>query len=347
MPEAVGILVGTAKVAGAIWPYRFVTHSLKALLDEFDTFSLDTNTTAQNVSIIGTDAAANSSDPGFAYEVETSRGIITAKHVVHASNAWVPQFVPGLRGKLFGGRLHMSAQRGGAGLPDAGHWPAYSGNGSLPGGRAWSLFRDGLDYIVQNPQDGTLMFGGDGGLTNDSVTAALNPYDDSALPNHGAASYLNGALPNYFGYNTWGIERIASPQTEDAEVFPGRTKRVWTGIEGLVSDGRPLVGRLPVEQTCRAPAAGGEGREWVAAAFNGEGMAYAWLCGRALSAMLVADQVHPSLPHNDPALMQWFPESFLVTNERIAAILPPGQGSESGGNQRLMRRHLPKRMPGQ
>ena len=32
MPEVTGVMTGSTKMAGAIWPYRFITHSLKSLL---------------------------------------------------------------------------------------------------------------------------------------------------------------------------------------------------------------------------------------------------------------------------------------------------------------------------
>jgi hypothetical protein len=40
LTEAVGIITGTPEIAAAIWPYRFITHSLKMLLDKYPTFSI-------------------------------------------------------------------------------------------------------------------------------------------------------------------------------------------------------------------------------------------------------------------------------------------------------------------
>ncbi|KAL3302209.1 FAD dependent oxidoreductase [Colletotrichum asianum] len=267
-------------------------------------FSLDTNTAAMNVS-----SSIGSSD--FDYEVTTNRGKILAKHVVYATNAWTPHFVPGLQGLIRGGRLHMSAQLGGSGLPKAGSWPSYTGNGSLPGGRAWSLFRNGLDYIVQMARNGELMFGG--GIEGDEPGTTFP--SDSGPPSHTAVSYLNGALPNYFGYDTWGSERTDFPETSDANVWRGRTKRVWVGIEGSSSDSRPFVGRLPETATKRPAKNATSGGEWVSAAFDGEGMCFAWLCGRALSEMIKAGS---SGPNSIAGLPDWFPHSFLVTGDRLS-----------------------------
>ncbi|KAJ0120771.1 hypothetical protein J7T55_015504 [Diaporthe amygdali] len=183
------------------------------------------------------------------YEVFTSRGKIRAKHVVYATNAWTPHFVPGLQRAIRGGRLHMSAELGGSGLPKAGAWHSYTDNGSLPGGRAWSLLRNGLDYVVQMPRNGEYMFGGD---INTGSANTPDILSDSGPPDHITASYLNGALSNYFGYTNWGPERTDFPQgAMDANVYPGRTKRVWVGIQGSSWDSRPFLGRLPQSFTKR------------------------------------------------------------------------------------------------
>ncbi|KAK8091350.1 FAD dependent oxidoreductase [Apiospora phragmitis] len=286
MPNAVGALTGTAKVAGAIWGYRFVTGSLKMLLDTFpDSLSLDTHTTATTVN------ALENSTHNFA--VTTSRGTILANHVVHATNPWAPHFVPVLGNALQGGLLSMSAQLGGAGLPKAGKWPAYRNNVSLPGGRAWSLFlRGGLDYLVQEPEHGEYMFGGGAGLP-DEPAAGRDPYDDSGNPAPPSPHFPADLHPDV--------------------IYLGRTKRVWTGVEGFTADAFPLVGPLSAQQTQRTIKNPAAGREWVSAGFNGEGMDYAWLSGKGLSEMIRNHMANAT----DEALFRWFPKAFLPTEERL------------------------------
>ncbi|KAF4994616.1 hypothetical protein FGRMN_5661 [Fusarium graminum] len=298
--EAVGIITGAPDIAAAIWPYRFVTHSLKMLLDDYPSFSLDTSTPVHQVSISRGDSTP------YNYNVSTPRGHILAKDVVYATNSWTPHFVPGLRGRLLGARLHMSAQLGGAGLPRAGLWPDHTGNGSVSGGRAWSLYRNGLDYAVQMPRTDVIMFGG-GGVDLGDGWDTIGEYDDHKNPDHILASYLGGALPNYFGYENWGPERDGNSETHPKGSYPGRTRKVWTGIEGLSTDGRPFVGRVPPSASNRTSSTGGE---WAAAAYDGEGMCFAWLCGRALTQMM--------LSNDSKATPDWFPESFLITEERLS-----------------------------
>lgn len=205
----------------------------------------------------------------------------------------------------------MSAQLGGSNLPKAGQWPPYTGNGSLPTGRAWSLFRNGLDYIVQMPRQGEYMFGGGEGMESNRQVDQMN---DSLPPDHSVASYLNGALPNYFGYDKWGSERTDFLQPNDTAVFRGRTKRVWTGIEGGAWDSRPLVGKIPISATGRPRKNGINGAEWISAAYDGEGMCYAWLSGQALGFMLLSEEKGYSGNHTLPS---WFPISFELTEERL------------------------------
>jgi glycine/D-amino acid oxidase-like deaminating enzyme len=245
------------------------------------------------------------------FEVVTSRGTVHTHHVVHAQNAWIPHLVPGLRGNFSAALLHMSAQAGGQGIPHAGEWPPYIGNQSAPGGRAWSFFLDsGLDYAVQMPNTGILMFGGGEDMSH-GPTAVANPLNDSATPNHRIASYLNGALPDYFGYDLWGAERDDFDPSTSNDVWPGRSKRVWTGVEGFSADHRPLVGSLPESVTFREAKNASNG-EWTSTAYDGEGVCYAWLCGKALSTMILS-----AMKNENSSVPEWFPHSLLVTEGRL------------------------------
>ncbi|KAH7346992.1 hypothetical protein BKA66DRAFT_447741 [Pyrenochaeta sp. MPI-SDFR-AT-0127] len=205
--ETIGMITGNPIVAGAIWPYRFITHSFKSVLQKHPSFSVDPNTPVLNVSSIDT---ANAT-----FQVTTSRGKIQALHVIHVANAWIPHLIPGLETKISSSRLHMRAQVGGAGIPKAGEWPSYSENRSLSTSRAWSLYRE-------------FMFGGGGGGGgSESGPDTTNvDTDDSLPPHHSTVAYLGGALPNYFGYDKRGSERTGFPSRDNPSIFPGRTRRV-------------------------------------------------------------------------------------------------------------------------
>lgn len=86
--------------------------------------------------------------------------------------------------------------------------------------------------------------------------------DDSVVGRH-SVTHLQTVLPRFFG------------KSVDA---PWRLVSSWSGIMGYSADGLPLVGRLPSALTGRT----GEG-EWIAAAFNGYGMANCLMSGERLA----------------------------------------------------------------
>jgi glycine/D-amino acid oxidase-like deaminating enzyme len=69
----------------------------------------------------------------------------------------------------------------------------------------------------------------------------------------------------------------------------------------------PLVGRLSPTLTGRR----GEG-EWIAAAFNGYGMANCLMAGEALALMILGEKV------ND-----WLPGAYELGEQRLQSILTP------------------------
>lgn len=78
MTRARGVIAGPA---GALWPYKFVIGVLTRLLADFpDDFRVEENSP---VTAIHDDTSAN----GPRYKVETSRGTIAARHVIHCTTA--------------------------------------------------------------------------------------------------------------------------------------------------------------------------------------------------------------------------------------------------------------------
>ncbi|KAI0014501.1 FAD dependent oxidoreductase-domain-containing protein, partial [Xylariomycetidae sp. FL0641] len=137
--------------AGALWPFRLVSCVWADLLAAYpDSLSLQTETPVEGIAPCGGERGG--------FVVSTPRGDIECAHVVHATNAFATQLVPGLRGKMTGFRAHMTAQRPGAQFPASG------------GARSWSImYGSAFDYVTQRPstveEDGTevpgdLMLGG-------------------------------------------------------------------------------------------------------------------------------------------------------------------------------------------
>lgn len=128
-------------------------------------------------------------------------------------------------------------------------------------------------------------------------------------------------------------------------------KSLWSGIMGFTPDHVPWVGKLPgsvashhghylsaapttpttittngsangAHGTNGANGANGApseaGGEYIAAGFNGYGMPLCWGCGEAVAKMLLGQQ---------DEISEWFPESFRITEQRLAS---PWTSTEAG-----------------
>ena len=284
--------------AGALWPYRLVTSVWKKLLDEFPkSLSIETGTAVQSIS--------NSGPSDQPYEVSTSRGVIRTRHVVHATNAFASQLVPGLVGKITSMWSICSAQRPGTEFPD------------LSGSQSWSiLYKVGYDYITQRPtvdgQPGEIILGGGFAQSEKQGLNMIGAYDDSKLDPLSVA-HLGGIFPTIFTSN-WG-----------ADAQGGRMKKVWSGIVGLTADFMPLVGRLDHRLTGRkvksvSSNALDQPGEWACAGYNGDGMVWAWLCGTAVGLMIMGSENDdlPAAPGRPAGrLVDWFPKELYATYERV------------------------------
>ncbi|KLU91541.1 hypothetical protein MAPG_10059 [Magnaporthiopsis poae ATCC 64411] len=315
--------------AGALWPYRLVSSVWKNLLKEFpDSLSIETNTPATSISVLGGTNASAPPPPGalqpdeyFPYLVTTPRGAIRARHVVHATNAYTGHLVPGLHGKTTGVLAHMSAQRPGIDFP------------RTCGSRSWGFVYAGqaFDYVTQRPgtteAPGELMIGGGFTCAPKQGADMVGVYDDSRLDALTVA-HLEGIMPAVFRPR-WGADEAGGGP---------RVKDVWSGVIAFTADLLPLVGRLDEQTTGRrVPTRKGEERktssgssvgepnpgEWISAGYCGEGMIWAWLSGTAVGLMLSGCE-NVSLPaapgRPEGRLADWFPAELRPTRERIARM---------------------------
>ena len=292
--------------AGALWPYRFVTAIWKRLLEQFpDVLSIETETPVESIEV---------DKHVYPYKLTTSRGVIRARHIVHATNAFASHLIPGLRGKMIGKLGHMSSQQPGTLFP------------SLAGNRSWTFYFDSFFYyIMQRPAadgaSGELLVGY---ASEDRRDNMVGVYDESRLDPHTYA-YLEEITPEIFEPN-WGEDR------ED-----GRIKSIWSGVMALTGDDLPFVGNLDHRLTGRKsslpPQLGALGRrlngtgEWMSAAYNGDGMVLAWLCGTALGIMITGMEnveLQPDPGRPSGKLADWFPPELLATYKRIQRIRTTG-----------------------
>ncbi|PKY01795.1 DAO-domain-containing protein [Aspergillus campestris IBT 28561] len=285
--------------AGAMWPYRFVTALLSGLLADYsESFAIETNTPVTEVQTSPTGA-------GHAYTIYTPRGHISATQVIHATDAFASNLIPGLTGKLFPVRGHMSAQTPGTQFP------------GLNGARSWGIIGNrGFDYITQRPAagGGQLMVGGGMVQSPERGIDEFGIWGDNRL-SYPVRAYLEGLMPAVFGEKNWG---------QDAD--GGRMKHVWSGSMGFTVDLLPYVGRLDPKLTGRklskrsrwdgSRSAG----EWISAGFQGEGMVLAWLSGVAVGLMAMGmDKVdmdaRPGMPEGK--VSDWLPRELLCSRQRV------------------------------
>lgn len=282
--------------AGALWPYKLVTGVLSRLLADYPAdFRVENHTAVKTIRL--------GSSSNRSYVIETNRGTILAKHVIHCTNAHVGHLIPGLRGRIFPVRGQMSAQTPGEAFP-------------LQGAKhSWLFNYDrGFDYLTQLPA-GQMMLGGGFANGEGGGIADLGIPTDDKLSVY-IDIHLSGALSAVFGHKTWG------------NLQGDPIQAMWTGNMGFSTDGFPWVGKLPTSATHRPQPAGEKsGAEWVCAAFGGEGMVQAWLCGKALATMLL--QHDDQLGSSTESDLSWFPEQMFVSERRFAEAEIPRTVTDS------------------
>ncbi|CAG7566043.1 unnamed protein product [Fusarium equiseti] len=257
----------------ALWPYRLLTTVLASLRSGFaDRFALETNTP-----VLSVDATAGN------YIVNTARGSIRARHVIHCTNGYSAHLIPGLVGSLYPLRGTMSTQKLGPNFPHAGDKMSWSqeSHGTYDGKTGHVHL--GLYYAQQNAKMGVMFLGGESQNLRTLLTS-----DDSSVANDAHAT-LTSAAPEIW-----------------KNAAPTKPLEVWSGIMGFTADGMPIVGKVPQSLTGRLGSS-----EWIAAGFNGHGMDKCWLSGEAIARMVLGGRE-----------VAGFPKAYLVTDERVKTWSP-------------------------
>jgi glycine/D-amino acid oxidase-like deaminating enzyme len=233
-----------------------------------------------NTPVHGILPSPQSSEPNSPlWDVFTQFSTITTRNVILATNGYTPYLLKMLQGAIVPMRGQITAQR-----------PGPANKLSCPLSTTYSfIYRDGYEYMIPRPlEDGTqhIIIGGGLGRLPASGATEYGTVDDGSL-NPRITKYLHHSLTGYFGPETWG----ESTDTHASE----RIVQEWTGIMGATADGRPLVGQVPGKQGM-----------WISAGFNGHGMVLCLKAAQALVEMVKGEETP-----------EWFPESFLITEERL------------------------------
>lgn len=217
--------------AGSLWPYKLITFILERIIKD-GKLNLQTNTPVTSI-----EPASHSNGR---QTIQTSRGTITCRHVILATNAYTSHLLPEFSTLIVPERGVMTAL-----LPPKG-MPRLATSYGFVGAMGSNPIHD--DYLNQRPYEGVsnaaghLMFGGG------NVAAKLNAIgetDDSVI-DEGSVQWLKGALLKLLrlGGESEGVEELEATHQ-------------WSGIWGTSRDHHPWVGKVPGKQRQGVWLAGG------------------------------------------------------------------------------------------
>ena len=210
--------------------------------------------------------------------LNTQRGSVEATKVVLATNAYTSHLLPSMADLVVPCRGQMSAL-----LPGA----AFSGSSRTQ--RSYGFVGPHKDdYLIQRPEEkgAHLMFGG-----GRSYGPSLGISSDADVDTN-VAKYLRTALP-----------RLLTSDAEHKGQAELKATHQWTGIMGFSRDNLPWVGEVP-----SAPGL------FVLAGYTGHGMPNAWLCGKSVATMVLADDADAAV---EKCVEQGLPRAYLLTEERM------------------------------
>jgi glycine/D-amino acid oxidase-like deaminating enzyme len=245
--------------SGTMHPRKFVHILLQKALDRIPYLSIHPHNP-----VLGITMTENGASP--LYQVRTKKGYITARAVLHATNAYAGSICSDLHGTdgVFGCKAHMIAVQ--PNVKDC--------SKQLQVGFGYADF---WHWLHQRPNNGPFLYGfGEAELLND--------YDDTRTisEDHPARQRMNTFLGAVFP--SW---------YENVDITKDATHD-WTGVQGFTMTGASIVGQV----SKNSPG------EFASVGHNGEGMtrcfASAYIATRALLAYLDGErfQTPAWFPHS-------------------------------------------------
>lgn len=278
-----GALAAVVHPAGQIWPYKFV-HALLRIVLAAGKLNLQAHTPAQAVSERDEDGWIT---------VQTERGGIRTRAVVHTTNRWASHLLPEFSTLILGDRAPMAAIAAPPGFikhTGAQHWDAAVNNYhlQLPPPYNSIIFGGGRQFLVHRPD-------------------ACFPNDDEDQQIEGFADFCR----------TWPASDVHGwPDDGTRAEFSSEAHLggVWTGIETTTIDSFPFVGPVPARPG-----------HFIAAGFVGHGMPRI-LGSTAHLTLLVLDCLQSEHHHHHrlPAMADIFPplpKPFWATAERVERLV--------------------------
>ncbi|WWC85870.1 uncharacterized protein L201_000737 [Kwoniella dendrophila CBS 6074] len=238
------------------------------------------------------------SEDGVSWDVQTPRGKVRAKKVVYATNAYSDALLEELEGLIVPVRAQAIKLTAAPAGPEK--FPRIEGSYSL-------RYLPQTFYSVCCRPDNSITLGTSrkwDGMSPETAAAIQNTVDDSSYSTEitdNAVEQFRKLFPEG-GWTSQGIEEGKAVGYEYS----------WTGIIGMTPDSVPFIGSVP-----NKPG------QYVAAGYNGHGMARIFICAPALAKHVLGGEWDPIMP-----------KSFIVTEERINRLrkgLNKGVLSKEGG----------------
>ncbi|KAJ5298108.1 hypothetical protein N7508_008357 [Penicillium antarcticum] len=263
--------------AGQLWPYKFV-HALLRIVLKAGNLNLQAHTPAEYVS---------ERDNSGWITVETARGDVRTKAVVHATNRWASHLLPEFGNLIFGSRATLASIKAPEGFikhTGAQHWDSIVNN-----------------YHLQLPPPyNSIIVGGARSLL------AHSPQD--CFPNDEEDKQFDGASEFF---QSWPESDVVGwPGNHPAELAKNIDEGgCWSGVESMSIDAFPFVGDVPNRDG-----------HFVTAGFSGHGMPRILLSAAHITPLILdalnVKYTPPSLVAPYPPL----PKPFQATAERITSL---------------------------
>lgn len=225
--------------AGHLWPYKMVKGFLNYCIDRG--LNVQTYTTVEKIEKQKDDT----------YIVRTNRGVVKAKKVVLATNAYTPTLVPELEDKIVPVKGTCSHIK----VADKHEYAPYLSN-------TYGVCRDysNHEYLINRP-DGTIIVGGAKPYYLADKDSWYKNVDDSTLFKADVKGWYQTFMQKHF--YTW-------------KKFDTEVDYLWTGILGYSTDSLPWIGEMP-----------NLANQYIIGGFNGHGMPRIFLCAKAIAEMML------------------------------------------------------------
>jgi glycine/D-amino acid oxidase-like deaminating enzyme len=246
-----GVKASATYEAASLDPYKFILALLQRVLEMGKQVNLQTHTPA---------TALHEDSVNGGWIVETPRGSIKAKKIVHASNAYVSTLLPEYTKSIIPCRgicTHVAVPEGKSGATLTNLYVIRDTAGVL-------------SYLIPLSGAEGVIVGGSSRLFRPYPQQWYDNVDDSTLI-EASSGFFDNFMQRTF--NGW----------ENSNAY---VKEAWTGVMGYSFDSLPHLGEVP-----------GKSGQYIVAGFNGHGMPVIWLAAKGIAEMIATDRAYEDVKY--------------------------------------------------